>query len=72
MHRSAQDDIFTDDDRESAIGGPTTIIEADFDVETQDYSMSTASKVYASPSDGGESPIEALLRASAAYASLLV
>jgi hypothetical protein len=44
MHRSAKDEVFTGDVLESAIGGPTTIVEVDFEVETQDYDMSMVSK----------------------------
>jgi hypothetical protein len=58
MHRSAKDEVFTGDDLESSIGGPTTIIETDFAVDTQDYSVSTVTKAYVSHSDGAASPKE--------------
>jgi hypothetical protein len=44
MHRSAEDEVFTTDVFESAMGGPMTTIEMDFEADTQDYSMSTVSK----------------------------
>jgi hypothetical protein len=61
LHRSAKDEVFTGDVLDSAIGGPTTIVEVDFETETQDYGMSTASKAYVLRSDQVESAKEAAL-----------
>jgi hypothetical protein len=44
MQWSTKDEVITGDVLESVIGGPTTIVEVDFEVETQDYDMDMASK----------------------------
>jgi hypothetical protein len=59
MHRSAKDEVFTGEVLGSDVGFPTTIVEVDFEGETQEYNMSTVSKVYASHSDREESLKEA-------------
>jgi hypothetical protein len=60
IRRSAQGEIFTGDVLKSNFGGPATSFETDFDVGTQDYSISTVLKVYILPSAGRENPKEDL------------
>jgi hypothetical protein len=54
MHRSARDEVFTDDVLESTIGDPMTIVEVDFEIGTQGYGVSSVSKAYVLYSDRGE------------------